>query len=338
MELSDFDYVLPKELIALYPNIRRDACRLMVVDRARGSVEHKIFADILEYVFADDLLVLNDTKVIKARLIGRKKTGGKVDILLLKRKSSREFSCLCRPADLKINEKIIFDGEDLEAILVEKGIIRFNTDNLNFIYSKGLMPLPPYIKRVPEKNDEEYYQTVFAKNDGSVASPTAGLHFTKRILSRIETKGVKLAYLTLHVNYATFKPVKEKDISRHKMYQEYFEVRRSALDLINQTQQKNKRVFACGTTSCRVIEANADKLKNIKRNSFGLKGLTDLFIYPGYKFKAVDCLLTNFHLPRTTLLMLVCAFAGRDLIMRSYREAIEKKYRFYSYGDAMLII
>ncbi len=330
MKLSDFDYHLPKELIAQYPKMERDRCRLMIVDLKKKTIENRIFKYILEYLTLKDILILNDTKVLKARLLGRKKTGGKVDILLLERKAHCDFVMLCRPSDIKLNEKIIFDEGGLQATLIEKGLIRFNTPDLDYIYSKGLMPLPPYIKRQPREEDEVYYQTVFAKSKGAVASPTAGLHFTRKLLSQIRQMGAELAYITLHINYATFKPVRQQDILNHRMYSEYYEVSKSSLDLIDRTKAENKRVFAVGTTSCRVLETVADSLR--------YKGWTDLFIYPGYDFKIVDCLLTNFHLPRSTLLILVCAFAGRDLVMQAYEEAIRKRYRFYSYGDAMLII
>lgn len=339
MKLSDFNYYLPKELIATYPLRQRDTCRLMVLERKRGTIEHKTFKDILEYLDKQDVLVLNDTQVLKARLLGKKETGGKVDILLLERKSATDFKVLSRPSNIKPNEKLIFDEGHLEATLVEKGLLRFNTPDSDYIYSKGLIPLPPYIKRLPTQADEIDYQTVYAKTKGAVASPTAGLHFTKEMLSNITQKGVKLVYLTLHINYATFKPVKEDNISRHKMYKEYYEISKSTLDLIDRTRRKNKKVFAVGTTSCRLLETVAGlSTDTLGRNRSKYRGWTDLFIYPGYDFKLVDCLLTNFHLPRTTLLILVCAFAGRDLTMEAYQEAIYRKYRFYSYGDAMLII
>ncbi len=338
MKLSDFDYSLPKGLIAQYPVIKRDAARLMVVDRAKGSIEHRLFKDILDYLEEDDTLVLNDTKVMRARLLGRKKTGGKVDILLLEKRNAADFTALIRPQDMRINEKIIFDEGSLEATLIDKGLVRFNTQDSDYIYSKGLMPLPPYIKRLPEKSDGIYYQTVFAKSKGAVASPTAGLHFTEGLLSTIKKKGINLAYITLHINYATFKPVKEQDILRHKMYREYFEVKKAVLGLIDKTKKENKKLFAVGTTTCRAVETAAGLSKERLRSFVKYKGWTDLYIYPGYKFKTVACLITNFHLPRTTLFILVCAFAGRDLMFKVYQEAIDKKYRFYSYGDAMLII
>lgn len=329
MKLTDFDYFLPKELIAGHPCLPRDACRLMVVDRKKQTVEHRAFRDIIEYLDPNDLLVLNDTKVLKARLLGRKQTGGKVDILLLERKSDSDFSVLVKPANLKEGQEIVFEDNQLSARLIERGIIRFNTSDPEFIYSQGHIPLPPYIKRPPEKADESDYQTVFAKKQGAIASPTAGLHFTEELLSKIKEKNIQTSYVTLHINYATFKPIKEENLLKHKMYKEYYETDQSFLELLKNTKKHNKRIFAVGTTSCRVLET----IPNCP-----LKGWTDIFIYPGHNFKNVDCLLTNFHLPKTTLLVLVSAFAGSELIKRAYKEAVDNKYRFYSYGDAMLIV
>ena len=282
---------------------------------------------------------MNDTKVLKARLIGKKPSGGKVDVLLLERISPTDFKVLIKPSDLKIDTRIIFNDGILQACLVQKGLLRFTTDNLHKIYAKGMMPLPPYIKRTPQPHDEVNYQTVYARYDGAIASPTAGLHFTKGLLNKIERKGINIAYATLHINYATFSPVKEENILKHKMYKEYYKIERPALDLIESTRRKNKKIICVGTTSARVLETIAQEWRNGKdRPDRQYDGWTDLFIYPGYRFILLDCLLTNFHLPLTTLLILVVAFAGKELIMRAYQEAIEGKYRFYSYGDAMLII
>lgn len=339
MNLRDFTYILPKNLIADYPKLPRDSCRLMVIERKKNSIEHKTFKDVVRYLCLDDLLIFNDTKVLKARLIGKKSTGGKVDLLLLERISPYDYRALIKPADLKIGAEIIFDGGMLRACLLDKQIIRFNRADSDSIYSRGLMPLPPYIKRAPNDSDEDNYQTVYAKSQGAVASPTAGLHFTPRLLSEIKQKNINRAFLTLHINYATFKPVKEEDLRCHKMYKEYYRIDKTALDLINSTREKKKRVIAVGTTSCRVLETIADDFLSQRGScNQGYQGWTDLFIVPGYSFKLVDCLLTNFHLPRSTLLMLVSAFAGQELTRRAYQEAIEQKYRFYSYGDAMLII
>jgi S-adenosylmethionine:tRNA ribosyltransferase-isomerase len=331
MKLSDFDYALPKQLIAQYPAKKRDSSRLLVLNRNSGKISHRIFGDSVDYFKKGDLLVLNDTQVLPARLIGKKNTGGKVDCLLLEKKSDREFCALLRPTDIKPGTQINFNGAKIKATVIDKRTLRFNTADINKIYGKGVMPLPPYIKRMPENFDSKRYQTVYAKNPGAIASPTAGLHFTKGLLKKIKAKGVGIAFLTLHVNYATFNPVKEEEITRHKMYKEKFSIDKSTLEAIKNAKQTGNKVIAVGTTSARVLEAIANLPTTYA-------GYTDLFIYPGYKFKIVDCLLTNFHLPRTTLLMLVSALAGVDNLRQAYHQAIAEKYRFYSYGDAMLII
>lgn len=338
LRLSDFDYTLPRELIAQYPLKKRDTSRLLVLDRNTYEIQHKTFTDIVGYFKKKDILVLNNTKVIPARLIGRKITGGKVDCLLLERKSDTDFSALLKPSDIKPGHRIYFDDDFLEAAVIDKGILCFNTADIDYIYSKGVMPLPPYIKRLPEKLDIERYQTIFAKRPGAVAAPTAGLHFTKGLLSKIKAKGVGIAFVTLHINYATFNPVKEEDISKHKMYKEYYQISKHTLDLIRRAKESKGEIVCVGTTSVRVLETLANLIMDHGPTASNYEGYTDLFIYPGYKFKMVDHLLTNFHLPRTTLLMLVSAFAGRDNIMRVYREAIKQRYRFLSFGDAMLII
>jgi S-adenosylmethionine:tRNA ribosyltransferase-isomerase len=330
MKLSNFDYTLPKELIAQYPLKERDSARLLVLDRRQGTIKHRIFKDIVDYFRKDDLLVLNDTKVIPCRLKGRRLTGGKVEVLLLKHKTDTTFNALIKPSRIKLGEKIIFNQGKISGNVTAKNEITFSNPDIEAIYQQGQMPLPPYIKRAPEDLDNLYYQTVYALKEGAVASPTAGLHFTKELLDKIASGGINIAYITLHVSYSTFKPVKCLDITQHKMEAEYFHIPDQAANFIKQTRLENGRIFAVGTTSLRTLETYASEA--IK------EGATDLFIYPGYKFKLVDCLLTNFHLPRTTLFMLVCAFAGEKLIKRAYQEAIDKKYRFYSYGDAMLII
>lgn len=338
MKLQEFDYELPKELIAQYPQLPRDHCRLMVVNRKKGTIAHKKFSQIIQYLDSQDAMILNDTRVLSCRLFGRKLSGGKVDILLLEKINDTDFSVLLRPAGLKVNQRIIFNQDRLEAEVIAKGVVRFNTKDTDLIYSKGMMPLPPYIKRAPQEEDNLYYQTVFARRPGAVASPTAGLHFTEALISQVEDKGIVLAYLTLEVNYATFNPVKTEDILKHKMYSEYFEINQSVFSLIKKTKLAGRRVVAVGTTSCRALETVADFLDDPLVSHRGYQGRTELFIYPGYQFKIADSLLTNFHLPRTTLFILVCAFAGRDLIMQAYQEAITAGYRFYSYGDAMLIV
>jgi len=329
MRLSDFDYHLPKELIAQYPLKKRDEARMLVVHRATGNLEHRIFADIAEYLAQDDLLVLNDTKVVSCRLHGRRSTGGKVEVFLLKEKPGLVFEALLKPGRLKLGEKIAFGNSAVLCEITGKNEVRFLAENTEEVYALGEVPLPPYIKRAPEAADAEDYQTVYAREKGSVASPTAGLHFTEALLEKIKKAGAGMSFLTLHVGLATFKPVSCEDITRHPMGKEYFMISDSTVSALADTRKKNGRVIAVGTTSCRSLEAYASGMR---------EGYTDLFIYPGYEFKNVDCLLTNFHLPKTTLFMLVCAFAGTALATKAYAAAIEEKYRFYSYGDAMLII
>lgn len=329
MKLSDFDYQLPRELIAQYPLKERDLARMLVINRTKKSVEHRIFRDITDYLAKDDLLVLNDTKVLSCRLKGRRQTGGKVEALLLNQKEGLTFNALIRPSRVKLNEKIIFNNGVFSGKVMARNEITFLATDINTIYRYTEMPLPPYIKRNPEDLDREYYQTVYAKSDGAVAAPTGGLHFTEELLKKIESFGINTAYITLHVGYGTFHPVKSEDITKHKIESEYFRINEEAEGLIKKTRTKKGRIFAVGTTSCRALETYAEGIK---------EGMTNLFIYHGYEFKLVDCLLTNFHLPRTTLFILVCAFAGEKLIKKAYQEAIDKRYRFYSYGDAMLIL
>ncbi len=329
LKLSDFDYTLPKELIAQYPLKERDSAKLLVLNRHSGAIEHRVFKDIVDYLRKDDLLVLNNTKVLPSRLKGRRLTGGKVELLLLSCKDGLVFNSLIKPSRIKIGEKIILNGNKSYAIVSARNEVTFFSPDINAVYRLGQMPLPPYIKREPQELDNIYYQTVYAKEEGAVASPTAGLHFTPELMNKITSCGVNLAYITLHISYSTFRSVKVDDITRHKMEDEYFKVYDDTVRLIDQARAKKARIFAVGTTSCRTLETYASGQK---------EGHTDLFIYPGYKFKAADCLLTNFHLPRTTLFMLVCAFATEELIKKAYQQAIDRKYRFYSYGDAMLII
>jgi len=329
MKLSDFDYQLPKELIAQYPLKERDAARLLVLNRKQGTIEHCIFKDIIDYLREDDLLALNNTKVLPSRLEGRRLTGGKVQALLLNQKTGLTFNTLIKPSRIKLGEKIIFNGGKIYGEVIAKNEIKFNAQDIDALYSQGKMPLPPYIKRQPDDLDNVYYQTVYAKKLGSIASPTAGLHFTKELITKINSCGINIVYITLHISYSTFKPVKAEDIISHKMEKEYFNITEDMIRLIDQTHERGARIFAVGTTSCRALETYASGLK---------EGYTDLFIYTGYKFKMVDCLITNFHLPRTTLFMLVCAFAGEEFIKKAYQEAIDKKYRFLSFGDVMLIV
>ena len=330
LKLSDFDYDLPKELIAQYPLKKRDEARLLVVNCAKATFEHWIFKDIIEYVKPDDVLVLNDTKVLPSRLIGRRVSGGKVEALLLRKKSGNVFEALLRPARLRLNEKIIFNNGSLEGVISSKNEVTFSVKDSAEVYHYGSMPLPPYIKRQANDADSIDYQTIYAKNEGAVASPTAGLHFTKELLHDIEKSGARLTYITLYVGYATFKPVKTETISEHVMDKEFYQIPPETIALLKSARLNKKRVVAVGTTSCRTLESYAATNQS--------EGWADLFIYPGYEFKLVDALITNFHLPRTTLYMLVCAFAGIELTRKAYQEAIEEKYRFYSYGDALLII
>jgi S-adenosylmethionine:tRNA ribosyltransferase-isomerase len=329
MKLSDFDYTLPKELIAQYPLKERDSARMLVVERDKGLITHVIFKDILSYLQPKDLLVLNNTKVLACRLNGRKVTGGKVEVFLLNRKDNSTFNALIRPARLKCGEKILFNGGSISGQRTGKNDFTFNVKDISALYDIGAIPLPPYIKREAEELDKIYYQTVYASEDGAVASPTAGLHFTKELLEKIKSQGVHSAYITLHVGPGTFRPVHNDDITRHKMDEECFGVPDKTVQEIKRAQQENSRIIAVGTTSLRALETFGQGKSN---------GLTDIFIYPGFKFKIANCLLTNFHLPKTTLYMLVCAFAGEKLAKKAYQEAIDRRYRFYSYGDAMLIL
>ncbi|MGA2774543.1 MAG: tRNA preQ1(34) S-adenosylmethionine ribosyltransferase-isomerase QueA [Candidatus Omnitrophota bacterium] len=328
-KLSDFDYILPKELIAQHPLNERDSARLLVVERKSGNIKHCIFKDLTGFFKPNDLLVLNNTKVMPCRLKGKRRSGGKVEVFLLKQKEGKTFEALLKPTRLKLGEKINFNASPVYAEILSRNEVAFNTQDLNKIYGLGAMPLPPYIKREAQDLDNIYYQTIYAKENGAVASPTAGLHFTEELLKKINKNDTAISYVTLHVGLGTFKPVKSEDITQHKMEKEYFKVPDETINAVTKARKFLGRVIAVGTTSLRALESFALGKK---------EGETDLFIYPGFDFKVTDCLLTNFHLPRTTLFMLVCAFAGCDLMKKAYREAIDNKYRFYSYGDAMLII
>ena len=329
LRLSDFDYILPAQLIAQYPLSQRDAARLLVIDRAQGKIIHRTFRDILEYFRAGDLLVLNDTKVLPSRILGKRASGGRVEFLLLRRKDGLTFQALIKPGRVKIGEEILIDKSNVKARVSARDEVTFSAASPQEVYALGVVPLPPYIKREPEPLDIEYYQTVYARQEGAVASPTAGLHFTPGLLEDVRGRGAGVAYLTLHVGHATFKPVKEDDVTKHAMDNESFSIPDETRRLIEQARHAKGRIIAVGTTSCRALETLGQGRAD---------GQTNLFIYPGFQFTMTDCLLTNFHLPRTTLFMLVCAFAGEEIAKRAYREAVEQKYRFYSYGDAMLII
>lgn len=367
MKKSDFYFELPKEMIAQDPLKDRSASKLMVLDKNTGEIQHKCFKDILSYLKKGDCLVLNDTKVIPARLIGkRNESGGVVEILLLKRLPDDEWECLVRPGKkLRVGAEAVFGDGKLKA-RVEKvlddgnRIVKFFYDGIweEVLDSLGEMPLPPYITH--KLQDKNRYQTVYAKNDGSAAAPTAGLHFTKELLQEVEAMGVKLAKVTLHVGLGTFRPVKEDEILNHHMHTESYQVSKEAADIINETRANGGRVICVGTTSCRTIESAAcfvsadgnvydrkEYAELIENNSaavsqgewklFAGSGDTDIFIYPGYSFKLLDCLVTNFHLPESTLIMLVSALSTREKVLAAYKEAVANNYRFFSFGDAMFV-
>lgn len=338
MKLSDFDYELPKELIAQYPFKERDMCRLLVVNRQKGALEHRFFRDITDYLKPDDLLVLNNTKVLPSRLKGFRKSGGKVEILLLTRKEGLTFNALIKPARIRQGEQIIFNGGKIYAFLTARNELTFAADNIEEVYRLGVMPLPPYIKRQPQDEDFVDYQTIYAKENGAIASPTAGLHFTEELIERIQAAGAAIDYLTLHVGYSTFKPVKSFNIEEHKIEKEKFIIPARTIKTVHDVKQRNGRIFAVGTTTVRALETAQELITSYELPVTSYENSTNLFIYPGFDFKMVDCLITNFHLPKTTLFILACAFAGTEFIKKAYQEAVAQKYRFYSYGDAMLII
>lgn len=340
MKVSDFDYYLPEELIAQRPLYPRDASRLLVLNRGTGHIEHRQFRDIVAYMKAGDVLVLNDTRVIPARLYGRRMdTGGKIEVVLLKRLSIAQWEVLVKPGKrAKIGTEIVFGEGELKAKVLDRTevggrILEFSYNGIfeEILEKLGSMPLPPYIKENLE--DKERYQTVYSRVEGSSAAPTAGLHFTPELLSLIEKKGVEIVKLLLHVGLGTFRPVTTTFVEDHIMHSEYYEVSVETAEKINNRRRKGGRVIAVGTTTVRTLETVAEG-EVIHPG----KGWTDIFIYPGYEFQAVDVMLTNFHLPKSTLLMLVSAFAGTEKIKEAYRQAVEKRYRFFSFGDAMLII
>jgi len=341
VKLSDFDYALPKELIAQYPMKERDGCRLLILDRKAQTVCHRTFSDIPEYLKKDDLLVLNDTKVIPARFFGRRKTGGKVEIFLLEKKNPI-CEALVRPsARLAEGETIKLEsGDDVEVLgRGEVGrFVRFARPLDDILKEAGHIPLPPYIDRDDVDADETDYQTVFCASEGATASPTAGLHFTQGLLDRVSGIGCRVSFVTLHTNFGTFAPVKIEEIEKHRMHKEFFRLPAETIDAVRETKRAGGRVFAVGTTSARVLECCADVLgAGSQGPGSSVSGYTDLYVFPGYNFKIVDGLITNFHLPKSTLLLLVSAFAGKEFIFDAYRRAIEERYRFFSYGDAMLI-
>jgi S-adenosylmethionine:tRNA ribosyltransferase-isomerase len=340
VNVSDFDFYLPEEQIAQHPLEKRDEARLMVMDKKNGNIEHKTFKDIIGYLDEGDCLVLNDTRVLPARLFGVKEGScGKIEFLLLKRKEKDVWETLVKPGKrAQIGTRFVFGDAELKAEVIdimEEGsrIIRFEYKGIfeEVLDKLGQMPLPPYIKEKLE--DKEMYQTVYSKEQGSAAAPTAGLHFTRELLSDIEKKGVKIAFLTLHVGLGTFRPVKVEDINKHVMHSEYYSLSKENAEIINSCKEKGKRVISVGTTSARTLETIGGENSRISEKS----GWTDIFIYPGYKFKIVDALITNFHLPKSTLLMLVSALSSRDIIINAYNIAVKEKYRFFSFGDAMFI-
>ena len=340
MKLSDFTYELPQELIAQEPLKERDGSRLLVLGRETGEIRHGTFRDIPEYLGSGDCLVLNDTRVIPARLLGKREdTGGKIEFVLLKKLEGDVWEVILKPGKrAKPGARFVFGDGLLKAEILELAeegnrLVRFEYDGIfeQILDRVGIMPLPPYITKTLE--DSERYQTVYSKYKGSAAAPTAGLHFTGEMLKELEDKGVRIAYVTLHVGLGTFRPVKVENVESHKMHSEYYIIPDKAAGLINEARESGGRIVAVGTTSCRVLETAADGNGRIAPG----EGWTDIFIYPGYKFKLIDALITNFHLPESTLIMLISAFAGRENVMEAYRQAVDRKYRFFSFGDAMMI-
>ena len=340
MRVEDFDYNLPEELIAQTPLKKRDSSRLLVLDKKTGDIEHKKFTDIIDYLEKGDTLVLNDTKVLPARLIGiKEETNAVIEVLLLKNIENDDWECLVKPARrIKVGTIVSFGEGKLKAECIkeaDEGIRHFRLlyDGIlmEILDELGTMPLPPYIHEKLE--DQSRYQTVYAKEIGSAAAPTAGLHFTKELLKKIEDKGINIAFITLHVGLGTFRPVSVEKVEDHEMHSEYYQMSKEVADLLNKTRENKKKIISVGTTSTRTLETIMTKYNEFRECS----GWTNIFIYPGYKFKGIDNLITNFHLPKSTLVMLVSALAGRENILNAYSEAIKEKYRFFSFGDAMYI-
>ncbi len=340
MKTDDFNYILPEHLIAQTPIATRDTSRLMVLDKITGEIEHKHFYDIIDELQPSDVLVLNNTKVIPARLYGVKvETNAAIEILMLKEQTNDVWECLTRPAKrVKVGTKIMFGNGLLQAVCVEEkeeGIRLFQLEYNGILYEildqLGEMPLPPYIHE--KLKDQTRYQTVYAKEEGSAAAPTAGLHFTNELLQKIEKKGIHVIYVTLHVGLGTFRPVAVEDVTKHKMHSEFYQMTKETAEILNQAKKEGRRIVAVGTTTTRVLET----IMTQKHRFEACSGWTDIFIYPGYTFQAIDALITNFHLPKSTLLMLVSAFAGKEHILHAYEEAVKQEYRFFSFGDSMMI-
>ncbi|MBO5892228.1 MAG: tRNA preQ1(34) S-adenosylmethionine ribosyltransferase-isomerase QueA [Oscillospiraceae bacterium] len=340
MRTSDFYYDLPEELIAQTPLEKRDSSRLMMLDRNNGRVEHKHFYDILDALMPGDCLVMNDSRVLPARLLGHRSTGGAIEVLLLRDLGDKKWECLCRPGKkMQVGNEVFFGSGELRGTVAEvkedgNRVIEFDYNGifLEVLERLGKMPLPPYIKA--ELEDQERYQTVYSREVGSAAAPTAGLHFTKDLLEKIRAKGVKTAFITLHVGLGTFRPVKADEITEHHMHSELCMMSGETAEVLNATKLNGGRIICVGTTSCRTLESLVNE-----DGSFSEKSKwTDIFIYPGYQFKAMQGLITNFHLPESTLVMLVSAFAGRENVLSAYQEAVKEKYRFFSFGDAMCIL
>ena len=340
MKTKDFWYDLPEELIAQTPLEKRDGSRLMVLDRTTGAVTHKHFYDLIDYLQPGDCLVMNDSRVLPARLLGHRPTGGAVEVLLLKDLGGKRWECLCRPGKkMQVGQTVSFGDGSLTATVAEvredgNRVVEFQYEGifLEILERLGKMPLPPYIKE--ELQDQERYQTVYSRESGSAAAPTAGLHFTKDLLRRIREKGVNEAFVTLHVGLGTFRPVKAEEVTEHHMHSEFCMMSRETADLLNETKKNGGRIICVGTTSCRTLESLVNEDGTFSEKS----AWTEIFIYPGYRFKAMDGLVTNFHLPESTLVMLVSAFAGREHILNAYNIAVRERYRFFSFGDAMLIL
>jgi S-adenosylmethionine:tRNA ribosyltransferase-isomerase len=334
MKTADFDYNLPQELIAFYPLLKREESRLMVVRRKDWKIEHRRFYDLPEFLKEGDVVVLNDTRVIPARLFGKTDTGKGFEVLLAERINSRLWKAIMR--NPKHGMMVEFDGGLKGKLLKDKEqwLIEFEGTADNYVEYFGKMPLPPYIRREPEEGDRVFYQTVYAKREGAIAAPTAGLHFTEGLLGEIRKKGVQIQYVTLHIGAGTFRSVKTENIREHRIHPEYREIPRETVLAVDRARREGRRIVSVGTTVVRALESGIDEMGSLQAAS----GYTELFIYSGFKFQIVDVLITNFHLPRSTLLILVSAFAGRELILKAYKEAIKEGYRFLSYGDAMIIL